>query len=255
MFKQSGFRNKIEAAGIHLALSGGLVLIFACVVFFIWYPWPYSEVCGGLDLLMLVAAVDVTLGPLLTFVVFDLHKRKPVLLRDLGVIGVLQIAALIYGMQTVYLARPVALVFEGNRFRVVTHVEVKEDEFKLALPDLAGLSLFGPKLLGTRIPTETEKFDVINLAMAGMDIGTRPSFWIPYPQARDQALAKAKTMDTLYVHYPKSRSQIDAALLKTGFSVNQVKFLPGMSKKGFFTVLIHATSAEPIGFIMLDGFF
>jgi hypothetical protein len=136
MFKPIELRNKAKAAGIHLSLSVLLILILGSIVFFVWYPWPYSEVCGGFDLLMLVGAVDVTLGPLLTFVVFDRQKTKVVLLRDLSVIGLLQVSALVYGMHAVYLARPVALVFEVNRFRVVSHAEVLESEFTLALPGL-----------------------------------------------------------------------------------------------------------------------
>ena len=67
----------------------------------------------------LVMSVDVVLGPVLTFAVFNRAKGVRHLRRDLAVIGVLQTAALAYGLHTVYIVRPVAMVFEVDRFRLV----------------------------------------------------------------------------------------------------------------------------------------
>ena len=49
-------------------------------------------------------------------------------------IGVLQLAALVYGLHTVYIVRPVAMVFEVERFRLVTANDVLLDELPKALP-------------------------------------------------------------------------------------------------------------------------
>ena len=99
---------------------------------------------GGRDLFLLVTSVDVVLGPLLTFAVFNLAKGWKHLRRDLAVIGVIQMAALVYGLHTVYIVRPVALVFEVDRFRLVTATDVHEPELPKALPAYRSLPLTGP---------------------------------------------------------------------------------------------------------------
>ena len=70
----------------------------------LWYPGPLFEAAGGDRLVFILVAVDVTLGPLITLVIFKAGKKG--LKFDLAVIASLQLAALVYGMHTVYVARP-----------------------------------------------------------------------------------------------------------------------------------------------------
>ncbi|HYI06323.1 MAG TPA: hypothetical protein VD858_15630, partial [Reyranella sp.] len=111
-------RRRAFAAGVHLLISAVVAILAAVLVFGLWYPGAYRLLAGGRDLFLLVTAVDVIIGPLLTFAVFNLAKPRKELRRDLAVIGALQLAALFYGMVTVYEARPIAMVFEVDRFRL-----------------------------------------------------------------------------------------------------------------------------------------
>ena len=43
-------------------------------MFGLWFPGIYRTVAGGRDLFLLVTGVDVVLGPLLTFAVFNVRK-------------------------------------------------------------------------------------------------------------------------------------------------------------------------------------
>src|SRR5918993_3549413 len=101
-----------RAAGIHFGISLAVALVAGLLVFALWYPYPYREISGGRDLFLLVVAVDVVLGPLITFAIFNRAKGWPHLRRDLAVVALLQLAGLGYGLWTVHLARPVHLVFE-----------------------------------------------------------------------------------------------------------------------------------------------
>jgi len=92
----------------------------------------------------------VVMGPLLTLVVFDRRKPRTALVRDLTIIAVLQLAALAYGLHTVYIARPVALVYEGGRFRLVTANDVREEELPNAPQAYRTLPLNGPLVPGTQ---------------------------------------------------------------------------------------------------------
>jgi hypothetical protein len=99
---------------------------------------------------VLVVSVDVVLGPLITFAVFDRAKPRRELRRDLVVVGLLQLAGLLYGLWTVHLARPVHMVFEIDRFRVVHQIDIplELEEKRPAGIDVAPWG--GPTLIATR---------------------------------------------------------------------------------------------------------
>ncbi len=63
---------------VGLGQAGSAVLCtgFALLVFAVWYPYPYREISGGRELFTLVVAVDVVLGPLITFVVRKRERKK-----------------------------------------------------------------------------------------------------------------------------------------------------------------------------------
>lgn len=117
-------RPALAATAIHLLLSAAVALVCAVVVFALWYPPPFDELAKGRQLFLLVVAVDVVCGPLLTLIVFNPRKPRAELRRDLSVVVALQLAALTYGLVNVANARPIWLAFEGDRFRVVSVPDV-----------------------------------------------------------------------------------------------------------------------------------
>ena len=80
-------------------------------IYYNWYPEPYFSVDGGWQGIRLVAAVDLVLGPLITFLIFDLSKSRKAIVFDLVTIMVVQFGALAYGVYATYSQRPVAIVF------------------------------------------------------------------------------------------------------------------------------------------------
>lgn len=111
--------TRIKAASSHLTLS---VFIFSIVVFvliYIWYPSPHFAASGGWQGLKIAAGVDLVLGPLLTFIVFNSTKAKNKLLADLAVIISLQFMALAWGVNTIYSQRPFAIVYWESAFYTV----------------------------------------------------------------------------------------------------------------------------------------
>ena len=103
----------LRAATLHLLISSLVVGVFVAVVVLVWYPPPLLQGAGGARLVLLVAAVDVVLGPLATLVVY--RKGKPGLAFDLAVIGLLQAGALAYGVHTAWISRPAYLVLAPHR--------------------------------------------------------------------------------------------------------------------------------------------
>ena len=246
------------AACIHLGLSVLVAGLAAWLVFGVWYPYPYREISGGRELFMIVVAVDVVMGPLLTLTVFNVKKPIKELRRDLAVIALLQLSALGYGLWTVAVARPVHLVFEMDRFRVVHAIDVPEGELKQAPAGLEHLPLAGPTLLSLReFANEKESFDATMTALQGASLSARPGLWQPYEKARSKILAIARPLEQLKSRFPARVTEIDAALKSaaaTGRAAGSVSYLPMVGRQTFWTVLVDSNTAEVIAFVPIDSF-
>ena len=106
------FSAAFKASSIHFLGSLLVAAFAAALVFLLWYPFPYRELSGGKELFILIVGVDVVCGPLLTAVLFNPFKPRTELWRDLGLIALIQIAALVFGIFTVWQARPLFLALE-----------------------------------------------------------------------------------------------------------------------------------------------
>lgn len=187
-----------KAALIHLMLSAVVVSFVLFLMLFVWYPKGFFELLGGDDLVFIIAGVDVCLGPLLTFAVFNPAKKS--LKFDLAVIGLLQISALLYGANIMFQSRPVFNVFEENIFKVSLATDFKDDiELKKASKDKwKSLSWTGPRLVAALAPTDPKlKQEMVMAAGAGLDWNVFPKLFVEYDEQRRVVLEQAKPLSDL----------------------------------------------------------
>lgn len=170
---------RIKAFVTHLAVSALIALAVIGIVFHLWYPAPLHTAVGVTQIFLILLAVDVALGPLLTLLVFKVGKKT--LVMDLTVIALLQVSALAYGLYTVAEGRPAWLAFAKDRFDLVRVLDI--DERKLEQADLAYRqpSLLGPQWVVAINPTDNdERNDILmESVMAGVDIAQRPNLYQP----------------------------------------------------------------------------
>lgn len=119
--------TKTKAASIHLLISIFIIGLLVLTILFIWYPKPFFEISGVIEPLKLLFLIDVIIGPLLTFIVYK--KNKKYLKVDLTLIGIMQLAALSYGVFTIYNGRPSMIVFNGE-FNYLSYKFAKNDDIK-----------------------------------------------------------------------------------------------------------------------------
>jgi hypothetical protein len=112
--KQGDFRDllkvKLIATAVHLSMSVAVFLVLAYLIYYVWYPQPFYSIAGGWQGMRLVAAVDLILGPVITFLIFNLNKSRREIVFDLVIILVIQFGALAYGVVATYSQRPVAVI-------------------------------------------------------------------------------------------------------------------------------------------------
>lgn len=256
--------HALRAAAIHLLLSATIAGGVAALVFGLWFPSPLRQLVGGAALFWWIVGVDVVCGPLLTLVVFSPAKPRTELFRDLAVVALIQLLALGYGIHTLAHARPVALVHEVDRFRVVTFSDLAEGEENDA-PDWAKpWSLSRPRTVGLRsVRTSDEKLASIDASLQGVEPSQRPSWWQDYRLSIDQVLQRARPLAELRDKHPGQNLLIDAAVERaladhqTGESTDgaSLRWMPLVSRRVMdWVVLVDPSTARLRGYAHVDGF-
>lgn len=245
------FRFALKNAAWHLLISLILAGLAALLVFGVWYPYPYAELTGGLALYKLVISVDIVCGPLLTLILASPSKKLKERIVDFSLIGMIQLAALIYGLCNVSLARPVVSAFETDRINVVTAAEIDVNDLSHAPKDLQDLSWFGVRRVGLR---EDEANQGLDLSLKGVEPSMRPSWWLPDSQQEREKIRKAmKPLSVL----AKARGMNEESILEQASLRNDGKelyFLPFTSARSKEWVVILNEQADFLGYAPIDGF-
>jgi len=247
--------SKFLAFSIHLSISLLVALLAAALVFILWYPYPYREISGGRELFTLIMVVDVIIGPFITLVAFNPDKSRREKWLDFSVIGLTQFCALLYGLWTVAQARPVHMVFEYDRFRVVHAVDVDSELLKRAVPALRSLPWSGPTYLSLRPITANEQVDMTLAAISGMPLSARPELWQSYQAGRDAILTAAHPAEELLNRFPQHQAEIEHAVAATKQSIDTLAYLP-LTARGaiFWTALLDRKNAEVLYYLPIDSF-
>lgn len=177
---------RIKAFLIHFGFSVLIGLGTLSLVFLMWYPAPLYGALGVTHIFLLLLLVDVILGPCLTLLVFKAGKKT--LMFDLSVILLFQLAALSYGVWTVFSARPAWLVFNVDRFDVVQAVDIDTRKLNEAAPEFRDNSWFGPRWVGAIRPETPEQRQTIMFEsiLYGSDTAHRPNLYRPLGEFSEQ---------------------------------------------------------------------
>jgi len=234
---------------MHLLGSAAVTLLAAWLVFYYWYPSPLSQLAGGATLFMLVVAVDLVLGPALTAVVANPNKTRVHLVRDISVIFAIQIVALVYGLHTVAVARPVAIAFEVDMFRLVSAAEIEAEELEQAPPALRQLSWRGPVTLAAINPSnEKEQFDTIQLGLAGIHLAALPRYWRNYDDHAGQAWQRASPIAKVLDQQPNLKGEIGKIASRAQVDPTSLRVLPLLARRAEGMVLL-APGGRVIGLL------
>jgi hypothetical protein len=131
-------QNRFTATFLHFTISLIIFSFFLAVLLTYWYPAPFFTASGGWQGLKIVAAIDLILGPSLTLIIYNRNKSKLELGTDLSIIACIQLAALIWGVTTVYSQRPIAAVFWEDSFYTVPASALEKQGINLDTLDKYG---------------------------------------------------------------------------------------------------------------------
>lgn len=200
MWEKSLLKSKLRATAIHLGLGSLAFLPLAYLIVFKWYPGPFFFADGGWQGVRIMLLVDMVLGPVLTFMIFNPAKTRLALSVDFSFIALVQVAALLYGVYTVQATSIWAVAFNNEGLYDRSFVAVGKDRFQQQnLPEGAWNDLGqGPQYwVYVRQPQKHELKQAVELGEKGLPLESLQFLYDPLLMHRSEVLSKALDMEKM----------------------------------------------------------
>lgn len=256
MLNPPRIRFAAKVAGCHFAINIVVAVLVAILVFYVWYPYPYQQMLGGLGLFALVTGIDVVCGPVLTAILANPKKSNREMLVDIALVAVIQLLALVYGLHTIAIARPVAVAFEVDRFVVVSAVDVYQESLAKANAPFDRLPWFRQERVAIRPARDAVEKDLdLSLSLKGIEPSMRPDRWeADSSKTREVIRQRMQPVSRLQQYYPQN-IKLTTAIQKSGIPAEQLYFLPFTSHNNKEWAVLLDERADFKGFVPVDAFF
>lgn len=231
--------NRYQAFGTHLFGSMLIALCCSALVFLMWYPTPLNEASGVTNIFLMLLAIDVVLGPVITFIIFNPAKKE--LKYDLAIVLLIQIAALLYGLNAVFQARPAYLVYSVDRFDLVFANDLTKDKLsKVSNDQFKSLPLGQPQTIAAQMPSDIKmRNDILfSAAAGGDDLQHFPQFYTPYESKKKEVILKLQSIEKLNTLNLEHIAKVTALKQKYANHPKGIGFLPLKGKVSDLAVII-----------------
>ncbi len=241
------FKAASKATAVHFCIGLVVASLFAWLVFSIWYPYPYRALAGGVELFTIIIAIDLVCGPLLTFVLFSPTKPKRELFTDLSLVVLIQLAALSYGMWTVWQTRPIFVVHETDHLNITARVSIDPQELS-TLPAELQPPFFGGPIMASLRPFTTQEQETINIDIkrGGRDRSERPKFYTKFDGIK--AYQTGFSMTKYLLIHPEKKKQISVLIgnIDTA-NLEKFRYLPIVGR--IYWLAVYDETGKNWGFI------
>ena len=241
-------KNKLKAFFIHLLSSVTFISAFMLLIYFLWFPEEAMKLTGIIKIFMTLIAIDIIIGPLLTYIVYNPKKKS--LKFDLSTIVVMQLAAFSYGAYTIYQAHPVYITYTVDRFSLVSARDANPqaavfDEYKVS-------TLGKPVLAYAQSPDDPDKRNelLMSVVMEGaLDLDARAEYYQPYKANINQIIQRSLDPELLFTT-PVEREYLSIYLRK--YTRDTLAFLPIQGKANSMVYVLEKATGNPLGMIDVD---
>lgn len=234
--------SRYKAAAIHFLGSLLALSLIVLVVWTIWYPGPLLRAASGLSLLAIVLSVDVAAGPLVTFIIFNTQKKS--LRFDMATVLICQLAFMLYGVWSIFEARPVYVAFAESRFQLATANQIEDYEQKKVInPAYKRLPILGPEVVGTKVPNDRQtNSDLVFASAFGMGVQNMPQYFVPYAEVADEVKKAGKVAKDVKGMDQEVMKRLAAYEAKQQANNRKVLFLPLIAKGSVLQIAVDASN-------------
>ena len=198
-------KYRINAFLLHLCASVCAAVAVMALIYQVWYPYPLHLAIGVGKIALILLAVDVLIGPILTFLIFDKNKKS--LHLDIFLVIAIQISAFGYGVFSIAAGRPVWVVFNVDRFDLVQAKDLEKKYADKENSEYFYESWTGPRWIASRLPDSRESRNalIFESAQGGADLPQRVDLYLPIAEEASTLKKKARALSELR-RYNKANS-------------------------------------------------
>lgn len=218
---------RFKALGLHLLGSAVVLTLVLGTLYLGWYRWPGWYLADVQHVALVLAGVDLALGPLLTFIIAGPSKLRRQLTRDVAMIVVVQLIALTYGAVSLWNGRPLYYAYSEDVLQVVQAYDIDAHELSLAREQHADLvphwySL--PRWIWAPLPQDEHEHDRIEASAiaGGADVISMPRYFKRWEQGLPTLRAQLHKVDDVKYFSSAEKKVLKERMRAAGFPTDQL---------------------------------
>jgi hypothetical protein len=222
---------RLKAFGLHLGASACALSLILGTLYLGWYYWPGWTLTEVTHVVVVMVGVDVVVGPLLTFVIARASKPRRELLRDISVIVVVQLCALIYGTVSLWHGRPLYYAYSETVLQLVQAYDIDAEESAAGRrlnPDFAPHWYSLPRWIWAPLPQDSSARQkiVASAISGGDDVISMPKYFKSWEQGLPVLRTKLKKVDDVAYFFGPDKKKLKERMRAAGMPTDQANSMP-----------------------------
>jgi len=220
-------RFRLKAFSLHLLSSATALTLILGSLYFGWYRWPGWHLTDVTTVVLVMVCVDVVLGPTLTLIIANQKKSRRELTRDIGIIVVVQLCALIYGSVSLWNGRPLYYAFSESVLQLVQAYDIDAKDAEIGRqqnPALAPHWYSLPRWIWAPLPQNAEESRkiVVSAVTGGDDVISMPKYFKPWEDGLMSLRSKLKKVDDVPYFAKSEKKKLKERMKAAGLPDDQL---------------------------------
>lgn len=250
-------KYRFKAFGLHVFASTLLFALSLGLLYFGWYRWPGWYLTGAMTIVIMMAGIDVVLGPLLTFIVANPNKPRRELARDISLIVLVQLAAMIYGLATLWHGRPLYYTYSVKFLEMVQASDLSPEQIALGRklnPQLAPYWYSLPRWIYAPLPKDEQvvKQIVQSSISGGDDVIQMPRYFRPWEEGLADLHQQLRPVSKMTELSLKDKQTVKERLQDLGVTVDDPVTLPMVGRAKPLVGVIDPKSGQIRALLRVD---
>jgi len=224
-------RFRLKAFSLHLLSSATVLTLILGSLYFGWYRWPGWHLTDVTTVVFVMVCVDVVLGPTLTLIIANQKKSRRELTRDIGIIVVVQLCALIYGSVSLWNGRPLYYAFSESVLQLVQAYDIDAKDAEIGRRQNPGLAPHWyslPRWIWAPLPQNPEESRkiIVSAITGGDDVISMPKYFKPWEDGLPSLRGKLKKVDDVAYFAKSEKKKLKERMKAAGLPDDQANTMP-----------------------------
>ena len=248
---------RFKAFGLHILGSACMLSLALGCLYLGWYRWPGWYLSGALTIALMMAGIDVVLGPLLTLVIANPGKQRRELARDISIIVLVQLVAAGYGIATLWHGRPLYYTYSERFLEMVQAGDLNPEQIALGQklnPELAPHWYSLPRWIYAPLPQDGKLAnEIVSAAVTGGDdVIQMPRYYKPWQEGLPELRRGLRILDKMTEFGARDKQVAAERMRQMGFASDQPVALPMMGRGKPLLAVIDPATAKIRALIRVD---